>query len=64
MVAGAGFELATCSFGAGSHRGQCVYWDEALESIGTRLHPSGRRVPLPGCQCRTLPVPGGGARLC
>lgn len=25
-------------------KGQCVYWDEALESFGLRVHPSGRRV--------------------
>ena len=25
-------------------KGQCVYWDEALESCGLRVHPSGRRV--------------------
>jgi hypothetical protein len=23
---------------------QCVYWDEALESFGLRVYPSGRRV--------------------
>ena len=25
-------------------KGQCVYWDEALECFGLRVHPSGRRV--------------------
>jgi integrase len=25
-------------------KGQCVYWDEALESFGLRVHPSGRRM--------------------
>ncbi len=25
-------------------KGQCVYWDEALESFGLRVYPSGRRV--------------------
>jgi hypothetical protein len=25
-------------------KGQCVYWDGALESFGLRVHPSGRRV--------------------
>ncbi len=25
-------------------RGQCVYWDEALESFGLRVYPTGRRV--------------------
>jgi|SRR5579859_7743426 len=25
-------------------KGRCVYWDEALESFGLRVHPSSRRV--------------------
>src|SRR3984957_6467068 len=36
--------VRTVPYRALREKGQCVYWDEALESFGLRVHPSGRRV--------------------
>jgi integrase len=36
--------VRTVPYAGPAGKGQCVYWDEALESFGLRVHPSGRRV--------------------
>lgn len=36
--------VRTVPYRGPSGKAQCVYWDEALESFGLRVHPSGRRV--------------------
>jgi integrase len=36
--------VRTVPYRGAGEKGQCVYWDEALESFGLRVHPSGRRV--------------------
>ena len=36
--------VRTIPYRGTGEKGQCVYWDEALESFGLRVHPSGRRV--------------------
>jgi integrase len=36
--------VRTVPYRGPGEKGQCVYWDEALESFGLRVHPSGRRV--------------------
>jgi integrase len=36
--------VRTVPYSGPGGKGQCVYWDEALESFGLRVHPSGRRV--------------------
>jgi hypothetical protein len=36
--------VRTVPYRGSEGKAQCVYWDEALESFGLRVHPSGRRV--------------------
>lgn len=36
--------VRTVSYCGPGGKGQCVYWDEALESFGLRVYPTGRRV--------------------
>jgi len=36
--------VRTVPYSGPGGKGQCVYWDEALESFGLRVHPSGRRM--------------------
>ena len=36
--------VRTVPYSGPAGRGQCVYWDEALESFGLRVYPTGRRV--------------------
>ncbi len=36
--------VRTVPYRGSGGKAQCVYWDEALESFGLRVHPSGRRV--------------------
>lgn len=36
--------VRTVPYSGPNGRGQCVYWDEALEAFGLRVYPTGRRV--------------------
>src|ERR1700759_5405473 len=36
--------VRTVPFQGRTEKQQCVYWDEALESFGLRVYPTGRRV--------------------